>query len=172
MNNFEQHALTEFRAAGWVDEDGKFKDDMQEMICKHVLKLLEVFSNEGHSGSSASYAINLFKTLANFEPIGPLTGEDFEWVVVGNGVYQNKRMGSVFKSSDRFDGKPYWMDGKVFWEWASSPDIDDDKPFKTYFTNSDSVVMIEFPWTKPDSPEYIFRPTEQYPNEHIEGENK
>ena len=74
MSNYERHAMMEFRAAGWTDESGKFNDEMQEMICKHVMKLLEVFADEGHSGSSAPYAINLFKQLASFEPVAPLTG--------------------------------------------------------------------------------------------------
>ena len=37
MNNYQKHAMVEFRAAGWCDENGKFNDEMQEMICNHVL---------------------------------------------------------------------------------------------------------------------------------------
>jgi hypothetical protein len=102
-----------------------------------------------------------------------LTGEDDEWVCHQDGrtndvaVYQNKRMSSVFKQSDRFDGKPYWLDGKVFWEWATHPDIDDGKPFKSYYTNGDSFVPIEFPWTKPEKSEYVFVPTDEFPNEEL-----
>jgi hypothetical protein len=165
MNEYQKHAMREFQYVGWVDENGKFTDEMQEMLCNGVMKLLEIFDKEGHSGSSAPYAINLFKRLAAFEPIGPLTGEDWEWNEVGDGSYQNKRMGSVFKQDDRFDGKPYWLDGKVFWEWASYPDIDDGKPFKSHYTSKDSMVVIDFPWIKPSSPEYVFVPTEQFPNE-------
>lgn len=165
MNEYQKHAMREFQYVGWVDENGKFTDEMQEMLCDGVMKLLEIFDKEGHSGSSAPYAINLFKRLAAFEPIGPLTGEDWEWNEVGDGSYQNKRMGSVFKQADRFDGKPYWLDGKVFWEWASYPDIDDGKPFKSHYTSKDSMVVVDFPWIKPSSPEYVFVPTEQFPNE-------
>ena len=75
MSNLKTHALMEFRAAGWTDENGKFKDEMQEAICNHVLALLDLFSNEGHSGTTAPYAINMFKTLASFEPLVPLTGD-------------------------------------------------------------------------------------------------
>ena len=57
MNNYEKHAREEFRAAGWTDANGEFKDGMQKMICEHVLKLLNVFDGEGHSGSSAPYEI-------------------------------------------------------------------------------------------------------------------
>ena len=48
MSNLHKHALDEFRAAGWTDENGKFNDEMQEAICNHILKLLDVFADEGH----------------------------------------------------------------------------------------------------------------------------
>ena len=172
MSNYEKHAINEFRAAGWLNEDGSYKDEMQEAICNNVLKMLEIFADEGHSGSSAPYAINLFKKIASFEPLGPLTGADDEWVCHQDGrtngvaVYQNKRFSSVFKQGDRFDGKPYWLDGKIFWEWHSNPDIDGGKPFKTYFTGKDSMVTIEFPWMKPE-PQYVFSPSDEFPNEDL-----
>ena len=103
MSNYKTHALDEFRAAGWLNEDGSYKDEMQQAICEHVLKLLDVFAGEGHSGSSAPYAINMFSKLAAFEPLVPLTGEDWEWNEVHDGVYQNKRCSHVFKQADRFD---------------------------------------------------------------------
>jgi hypothetical protein len=167
MSNYERHAWNEFRAAGWTDEGNNFKDEMQKAICQHVLALLAVFENEGHSGSSAPYAINLFRKLAMFEPLAPLTGEDWEWVQHDYGdvkTYQNKRMSSVFKQSDRFDGKPYWLDGKIFWEWYKD---EDGNMSKTYFTNRESMTPIEFPWTKPEQPEYVFSPTEEFPNEQL-----
>jgi len=165
MNNLHKHALEEFRIAGWMDENGKFNNEMQEMICNHVLKLIDVFADEGHSGSSAPYAINLFKSLASFETISPLTGEDWEWTEVDDGIFQNKRMSSILKQPDRFNGQAYWLDGKVFWEWHSSSDIDDGKPYKSYFTSADSMVPIEFPWSKPENSEYVFIPTDEFPNE-------
>ena len=162
------HALLEFRAAGWVDDDGNWKDEMQQIVCEGVLKLLMVFSEEGHSGSSAPYAINLFKQLAMFEPIVPLTGEDWEWNEVSDGykgkMYQNKRCSAVFKDANRHDGQPYYLDGKVFWEWYKSDE--DGKMSKSYFTGGDSQVPIVFPYT-PKS-EYVFRATEQYPVEIID----
>ena len=82
MNNYEKHAMIEFRAAGWTDEHGKFKDEMQEAICKHVLELLNVFHGEGHSGTTAPYTIDLFEKLAMFKPVAPLTGEDWEWATL------------------------------------------------------------------------------------------
>lgn len=159
MSNLVTHAHNEFKAAGWVNEDGQYVDSMQQAICEHVIKLLEVFSNEGHSGSSAPYAINLFEKLAKFEPIMPVTGEDWEWNEVGDGVFQNNRCSRVFKQHDRFDGQPYDIDGKVFWNWSEY----EGELVKTFYTNRDSLTIITFPY-KPTT-EYVFIPTEEYPNE-------
>lgn len=153
MSNLQKHALQEFMAAGWLDGEGKFKDEMQEMICKHVLKLIEVFSEEGHSGSSAPYAINLFQKLASFEPIAPLTGEDWEWCEVSDGVFQNKRCSRVFKQADRFNGQAYDIDGKIFWEWYT--DKETGEKFKSYYTSSESFVPVTFPYTP--TKEYVER---------------
>lgn len=144
MNNYQKHAMTEFRAAGWTDENGKFNDEMQEMICNHVMKLLEVFADEGHSGFSAPYAINLFSKLAKFEPIGPLTGEDWEWVNVseqsGYTLWQNKRCGHVFKD----ENGAYDIDGIVFYD----NHVDESGiTYKTYFTSRESRVPVTFPYT-------------------------
>lgn len=149
MNNYEKHARMEFHAAGWTDADGKFKDEMQEAICNHVLDLLKVFSDEGHSGTTAPYTVSLFKQLAMFEPVVPLTGEDWEWNDTGYGI-QNKRCSHVFKDAD---GKAYDSQGKVFFEWCERP-LDEDeegypgtKRFKSSYTSRDSRVYVTFPYT-------------------------
>lgn len=144
MSNLTSHALMEFRAAGWCDQDGKFEDEMQEAICNHVLKLLEVFADEFHSGSSAPYAVNLFKTLAMFEPVVPLTGEDWEWNEVSEGVFQNIRCSHVFKQADRFDGQAYDIDARVFYDWYTN---ENGEKYKSYFTSGDSFVPVTFPYT-------------------------
>lgn len=145
MSNLKNHALLEFRAAGWTDESGKFNDEMQEMICNHVLKLLEVFDEEGHSGSTAPYTVNLFKTLAMFEPVVPLTGEDWEWTEVRDGVFQNKRCGHVFKQADRFNGQAYDIDAIVWYDYYTNDET--GEKVKSYFTNSESFVPVTFPYT-------------------------
>jgi len=148
MSNYERHAMMEFRAAGWTDENGKFNDEMQEMICKHVLKLLEVFNGEGHSGSSAPYAINLFKQLASFEPVAPLTGEDWEWTDVSEyggrddgPLFQNKRCGHVFKDNTG----AYDSDGIIWYDWHT--DEETGEKYKTHFTSRESRVPVTFPYT-------------------------
>jgi hypothetical protein len=148
MSNLHNHALAEFRAAGWMDADGKFKEEMQEAICKHVLELLKVFADEGHSGSTAPYAVNMFKKLAMFEPLVPLTGEDWEWNECGNGVFQNKRCSRVFKQADRFNGQAYDIEGKVFRE-----------PSGACYTGAESRVPVTFPYTP--KTEYVNVPGDQ-----------
>ena len=144
MSNYDSHAWREFRAAGWVDENNKFNDEMQEAICTHVLKLLEVFAEEGHSGSSAPYALNVFDTLARFKPIAPLTGEDWEWQDVseyrGKTMFQNKRCGHVFKD----ENGAYDIDGIHWWEWYTDPET--GEKHKSYFTNRESRVSVTFPY--------------------------
>ena len=164
MSNLHNHALAEFRAAGWMDADGKFKDKMQGDICKHVLKLLKVFADEGHSGSTAPYTVNIFKKLAMFEPIVPLTGEDWEWNEASPGVFQNRRCSRVFKQADRFDGRAYDIDGRVFYEW-NERDLEPDEKgypgkrrFQSYYTSRDSMVPITFPYTP--TTEYVERASE------------
>jgi hypothetical protein len=135
MSNYESHAQREFRAAGWLNEDGTFKDDMQKLICEHVLELLAVFDGAGHSGFSAPYAINLFGKLAKFEPVAPLTGEDWEWNETSPGVFQNNRCGHVFKQADRFEGQAYDLDAVVF-----------EEPSGARFTGFHSRRVVQFPY--------------------------
>lgn len=146
MSNYESHAWQEFRAAGWVDENNKFIDEMQEAICKNVLKMLEIFADEGHSGSSAPYAINLFEKIASFKPLTPLTGEDWEWHDVSeysgrdNGpVFQNKRCGHVFKDNNG----AYDIDGIVWYDWYTN---EEGEKHKSYFSGRGSRVPVTFPY--------------------------
>jgi len=129
--NYREHAMQEYRAAGWVDENGKWKDEMQELICNQVMELLDLFGTHGHSGTTAPYARTMFDKLSSYEPIAPLTGEDWEWIEVGKGVYQNKRCGHVFKEN----GQAYDSEGIIF------------KDKDGYFQSKGSRVNINFPYT-------------------------
>jgi hypothetical protein len=155
-NNYYKHAMQEFKACGWLNDNGDFKDKMQMMICEHVLSLLDVFADEGHSGTTAPYAIGLFKSLASFEPIGPITGEDWEWVEVGTGLFQNKRCGHVFKDVNVFNGQAYDMEGKIFYDLRKD---EDGEEYKSCYTCIESRVPITFPYTPVK--EYLERPDEE-----------
>lgn len=131
MSNYRKHAEQELQALGY-DLDDK-EEGPNKWIMKNIFELLDIFAKQGHSGYSAPYCINMFKHLALFEPLSPLTGNDGEWVEVTDDLWQNKRCSRVFKGKD---GKAYDIDGKIFRE----PDGD-------CYTSKDSHVYIEFPYT-------------------------
>ena len=138
------------------------QDEYNGMIRKHILHMIKEFSDEGHSGFSASYAIQILTKLMSFKPLTPLTGEDDEWTNVsdyGDGTphYQNKRLSSVFKEGD---GEAYNIDGKVFWEWFKD---EDGKQVKVYYTSRDSRVPVTFPYTPPNEPIYEYRQSDAEP---------
>lgn len=166
-----EHAKTEFRAAGWVDDNGKFYDEMQHFMCDQIIELLTIFGEHGHSGSSAPYAIDLFSKLAKFEPLVPLTGEDWEWTLLDYGCdpkWQNKRCGGVFKDAD---GNAYYIDGKVFWEWCKPYDGREPfEPYKSYYACRESRVPVTFPYTP--KTEYVYRHVDAdspHPEQNEEG---
>lgn len=152
MSNFIQHAKRELDGMGMTEDS---PCEMNQMMRKHILTMVQAFADEGHSGFSASYALSILTRLLDFKPLGPLTGEDSEWIHVydeddGSPVYQNKRCSSVFKGPKG----TYNINGKVFWEWFK--DEETGEYHKASFTNSDSTVPIEFPYLIPKEPEYIY----------------
>lgn len=163
-----EHAKAEFRAAGWCDENGKFNDEMQHFICDDIIQLLTIFGEQGHSGSSAPYAIELFSKLAKFEPIVPLTGEDWEWNDTGHGSLQNKRASHVFKDTET--GECYDINGKVFWEWCKPYEGREPfEPYKSYYTCRESRVPVTFPYTP--KTEYVYQHSDAEPQQPAQNEN-
>lgn len=157
-----KHAETEFRALGWLDENGKYCNEMQELMCTGLLDIIQKFGEQGHSGFSASYAIGCLTKLLDFKPLGPLTGEDWEWNDIsemsGYTLYQNKRCSTIFKKVlDDGTEDCYNIDGKVFWEWCTDPET--GEKFKSHYTSSDSIVPVTFPYTVTE-PEYMYRESE------------
>lgn len=130
-NNLERYAREELERAGWFRGDGMYGSMMGDA----VMGMVRQFSDEGHSGMSAPLAISLFKTVAAFEPLTPLTGESDEWMEVGDGWYQNRRCGRVFKGGGRFDGQAYDSEA-IIWR----------DPDGSCFTNRDSQQPITFPY--------------------------
>jgi len=151
-------ATKELTNLGWLGSE----DEMSDMMAKNLLELLKVVADQGHSGFSASYLLSMFNKLANFKPLTPLTGEDWEWndmTAYGDEgtSYQNARCSSVFKNAK---GECYDIDGKVFWEWSIG---EDGEPYKSYYTCRDSRVPVTFPYTVPDKPIYEWRYSEATP---------
>jgi hypothetical protein len=135
--SFKSHAEKELALSGL----GPDCTDINKMMRDHILKMIEVFADEGHSGFSASYAVSILEKLLRFEPITPLTGDDDEWMEVHNGTYQNNRCGRVFKDEN---GNAYDIEGRVFYDEY----IDEDgETRKSHFTCFESRTPVTFPYT-------------------------
>lgn len=133
MSNLMTHARNELQACGYKLDGAD--EPYNKAAVDAILELIELFAKQGHSGFSASYCINAFTKLANFEPLGPLTGADTEWCDVSEGsMWQNRRCGHVFK--DSADGPAYDSQAVVF-----------EEPSGSRFTGRYSRQFITFPYT-------------------------
>ena len=113
--------------------------EMQNKMNNDVLELLKVFSEQGHSGFSASIATRLFYKLANYKLVTEVEDNPDDWNEYG----QHKYITSIFK---REDGTCYYMYGRLFAE----PNSDN------FFYNKASNVDITFPIKPSDlQSEYI-----------------
>ena len=131
MSNVINFAKKELDIVGIKEDDLEISN---RAMREHILKMVEVFSDEGHSGFSANYAVAILQKLLKFEPLSPLTGEDSEWNLISEkeNLYQNKRCSHVFREN----GKAYDIHGKVFVQENGSA-----------YTSRDSRVDVTFPYT-------------------------
>lgn len=160
------HTFEELNRLGMTEDA---TDEYNKSMRSHIIKMMNAFCEEGHSGFSAGYAVSILSKLMRYEPLTPIAGADDEWVDVamynadGGSLYQNKRYSKLFKEGK--DGQAYNIEGKVFWEWCERP-LDEDeegypgiKTYKSYYTNGDSRVEVTFPYT-PTDPIYEERVSE------------
>lgn len=147
MSNLLRHAETELTAAGYLSTD---EEGPNKWMREKVLELVKVFAAQGHSGSSAPFAVSLFEKVARYEPLVPLQGTDDEWSEYASGQFQNMRCSHVFKQADRFGGRAYDVDGLIF--------VD---PNGYAYTGAASHVPITFPYT-PKS-DYVYVDHEGHP---------
>lgn len=142
MKNAEKSELVRF-AEDELNRLIKNKDDeIQKEMNGSILKIIETFSEQNHSGFSASYAITALNRLLHYKPIEPLTGLPDEWNEVGTGVYQNKRCSSVFVNdgvAEDIDAIAVSDDGGLSWHHS--------KDFR---------YKIEFPYYPPVEPEKVY----------------
>ena len=127
-----------------LDKIPKDEDGLQDFMNSGILDIIKVFSEQGHSGMSAGYAIGILERLLRFKPITPLTGEEDEWNETSrDGVKQNKRCGSVFRQAD-----------------GTYEDIDaiavSDNGGITWFTSNRFRKEITFPYMPPIHPEKVY----------------
>jgi len=128
-SNLVSHAQKELSSSLRDPEDGP-----NRWIAEGTIQLIRLFSTQGHSGGSAPWARKTFDTLADFQPLEPLTGEDEEWgkPFDEDGTQQNLRCSHVFRKN----GEAYDSQGRVFRE-----------PNGCSYTSSDSHVPVTFPYT-------------------------
>lgn len=132
------------------DEDGP-SCGMQCQMNEGIMDIVKIFAEQGHSGFSAGYAINLLDRLLNFRPVTPLTGEDDEWGMADNSsdpTIQNKRCFSVFKNlrtgvAHDIDRYIYSDNGGVTWFYGGSVRHLRDE-------------TITFPYMPPSQPERVY----------------
>lgn len=130
----------------------KDEDGMQDLVNRDILEIIKAFSEQGHSGFSASYVLLKLERLLRFKPISPLTGADDEWNEVHsqNGVrtYQNKRCSSIFKDVD--------AQGNV----TRCEDIDgivvSDNGGVTWFSSGKFRKAVTFPYFPPLHAEKVY----------------
>lgn len=120
------------------------EDELNVMMRDNILRMVKEFSDGGHSGASAAYALSVLTKLLDFKPLTPLTGEDWEWVELDYDPEmkaQNSRCSHVFK---RADGTAYDSEGIIYFDIETD---EDGKKYKSYYTCSESRVDITFPYT-------------------------
>lgn len=129
--DYARRELDILQAAANEEEGGV--DEMQQAITEHLLAIVALFADGGHSGGSAGYAIGMLQRLLSYEPITPLTGKDSEWMRIyeNDGPEQNMRCSRVFRE----DGVAYDIDAVVYRERSGAR-----------FTGWDSARRVTFPY--------------------------
>lgn len=105
------HAKKELSQAGLFDKNS----DYGGLIGKAVMELVKCFSNQGHSGFSATWVLDLFNRLGRYKTLTPITNDPKEWMEVSENLWQSKRNPALFSENN---GKTYY-------------DVDDKKRLKT-----------------------------------------
>lgn len=112
------HAKRELSLAGLDRKDS----DFDGKLAVWVIELIDVFSKQGHSGSSAQAVSDIFRQLVNWGPLSSFTDDPKEWKEetkdmlsdeqksAGERIWQNQRVPSVFsmdagKTWFRIDGE-------------------------------------------------------------------
>lgn len=121
---------------------GRDEEGLQDLINKNILDIVEMFSEQDHSGFSAGYALSVLERLLRYKPLTPLTGEPDEWNDTWYGSKQNKRCHSVF-----LDGDKAHDDDAI---------IVSDNGGITWFTSGRFRKEVTFPYMPPTHPEKVY----------------
>lgn len=94
MSNLVEHAKRELQAIGYTGEEPE--DDINGMMYRHLMEMVEKFAEAGHSGMSGEYAVQALNKLLRFQNLKSLTDNPEEWIEVGPDLWQNNRNGECF----------------------------------------------------------------------------
>lgn len=104
MSNLMNHAEREMRLAGLYDTDS----DYGGMIPAAVLKCVEAFVSEDHSGGSAGLVTSILERVLRFKTLTPINSDPDTWMEVSTGIWQSNRDPNYFSEDG---GKTfYWLD--------------------------------------------------------------
>lgn len=151
-----EFAKNELKYCGYIPLDVEQENGPNKWIQENILEILELISKQEHSGASINYLHECLNKLILYRPLTPLTGNDDEWTEVTDGIFQNKRLYTIFKKNN----VTYNSEGYIFWHW-NEIDLDEDeegypgkRKYKSSFVNTYSRKLITFPYKYQD-PEYI-----------------
>ena len=91
--SLHDYAETQLNLAGY----GPDSEEMNSLMGKQILELIDLFASHGHSGFSAPYAIQSFSVLANYKPLVLIEDVPEQWMDCTDNSYQHKYMSSIFK---------------------------------------------------------------------------
>jgi len=126
-----------------------------------ILALCERFGKSGQSGGSASFVAGAIckglKDLLLQDPISPISGIEEEWVVVLHRqnmdleeipTYQNTRCSALFKSTECYEGIPWYLDA-IVWKGDTEGEAGNDwDTFTGTVEGISSTQLIKgFPFT-------------------------
>lgn len=115
MSNLKEHAEKELRRAGMLGAEGDKYDEYNNMCGEAVLELIDVFQAQNHSGFSASMVLGMFKEVAEFKPLSPLTNDPEEWMEVDDKLWQNRRNSEAFSTDGGYTY--YLLSDKIRYGW-------------------------------------------------------
>ena len=118
-------------------------------MAEDLMQMVRVFADQGHSGSSAAYAIGKLMRLLDWKPLTPLWGAEDEWQpsFVEGDLQQNIRCFAVFRTHGD-NATAFYSEGKIF----------SDDGGQTWYTSRESHVPITFPFWVPSQSERILGP--------------
>jgi hypothetical protein len=101
-SNLVAYARRELELAGLFDKDA----DYGGALGSAILRVVEAFSEDSHSGGSAGITIHALERLLRFKPLTPITSNPAEWMQVDTAMWQSTRNPSCFSK----DGGATWYD--------------------------------------------------------------